>query len=185
MWRRNLAILGVLLGLMSCTLTQSDHYPEETGDAVLWEPETLRVSGYAALDVPLDESTLKQRLSAMRASKLDAFRSLAEQLYGTVIYSESLVSETHLRSDSFRTMVDTVVRGAKVVDVRELKEGGYETVVELALDAEFRRCLDRLGQIRQSGHCQSPAASGLSLAEPEPAPVTRGYHIGKDRPRGE
>jgi hypothetical protein len=44
--------------------------------------ETLVATGYAVISVQNHKNPAQQRLLAIRASKLDAYRSLTEQVYG-------------------------------------------------------------------------------------------------------
>jgi hypothetical protein len=74
---------------------------------------------------------------AMRASKLDAYRALAEHVYGIRVTGNSTVSSMMAQNDSFRVYVDSYVRGAKVVSVTPMADGNYETVLEIELDQDF------------------------------------------------
>ncbi len=79
----------------------------------------------------------QQRLMAIRASKLDAYRSLAEQLFGIRIDSNTSVSTLMARNDNFRARINAVVRGARVVSITPMADGNYETVLEVFIDQSF------------------------------------------------
>jgi hypothetical protein len=79
----------------------------------------------------------QKRLMAMRASKLDAYRSLAEQVQGVRVNGNSTVAGAMVQIDSFRVLVDAYLRGAQVVSVTPMADGNYETTVELTLDSKF------------------------------------------------
>jgi outer membrane protein FlgP len=79
----------------------------------------------------------QKRLMAMRASKLDAYRALAEQVHGVRVTGNSTVAAMVSQNDSFRVFVDAYVRGAKVASVTPMAEGNYETVLELELGGDF------------------------------------------------
>ncbi len=79
----------------------------------------------------------QRRLMAIRASKLDAYRSLAEQLYGIKIDSNTTVSALMAKSDSFRARVNAVVRGARIVSVTPMADHNYETILEVYVDKSF------------------------------------------------
>lgn len=175
--------LLMVLGLAACAHRPP---PEEAVLVPPPQPVMVRASGYAALPVALEQSTLQQRLLAMRASRLDAYRNLAEQIYGTAVFGQSRVDDLTLKGDRFRTLVDTTVRGAQVVDVRELKDGGYETVLEVALNADFQRCLSLVNQFRFDEECRLPMPMGEDFSEAAvPAVVVRPYALAADRPLGE
>ena len=135
------------------------------------------------------KSNLQERLMAMRASKLDAYRAMAEQLYGTTVYGNSRVDHLMLQSDQLRSLVDTTIRGAKVVDVKELVGGGYETVLELELSPDFGKCLSLSNQFRFDEECRMPMPSGEGLSDSVASPGSRAgaplYSIAADKPRGE
>ncbi|MDX1634212.1 MAG: LPP20 family lipoprotein [Marinobacter sp.] len=106
------------------------------------EPITVRVSGFGTYEAPAtDRLNTQKRLMARRASQLDAYRNLAERVYGTVIYGSSTVNDFVLRSDVFRAYVDSYIRGAKLVAVNEHSDGVVESVMELKLEPRFRACV--------------------------------------------
>lgn len=79
----------------------------------------------------------QRRLMAIRASKLDAYRALAEQLYGIKIDSNTSVSTLTAQNDSFRARVNAIVRGARVVSITPMADKNYETVLEVYVDKAF------------------------------------------------
>lgn len=79
----------------------------------------------------------QRRLMAIRASKLDAYRSLAEQISGIKIDSNTAVSTLTSKNDSFRARINAVVRGARVVSVTPMADNNYETVLEVYVDKGF------------------------------------------------
>lgn len=104
---------------------------------VEWETETpdqfpvLTAVGYAPIaDQPGDNQEHKD-LAAMRASKLAAYRELAEQVYGQRIAGGSSVQNWALTNDTFQASVDGVIRGAEVI--RTYTVGEYYAT-ELKLD---------------------------------------------------
>lgn len=106
------------------------------------DPVVVRVTGYGAPANNARLNTTQKQLLAMRASKLDAYRSLAERVYGIRLQGNSTVENMASRSDVFRGYVDSIIRGAKVLEVNELRGGSYETVMELVLEPATRYCLD-------------------------------------------
>ena len=81
----------------------------------------------------------QRRLMAIRASKLDAYRSLAEQIQGIKIDSNTTVSALMAKSDNFRARVNAIIRGARVVSVTPMPDHNYETVLEVYVDRDFFR----------------------------------------------
>jgi hypothetical protein len=76
----------------------------------------------------------QKRLMAMRASKLDAYRSMAEQVYGVRVTGGSTVGAMVLQNDNFRVSIDAYVRGARVTNVTQMADGNYETTIEMDFD---------------------------------------------------
>jgi len=103
------------------------------------KPELLKISGigYGAESTFAPYTPGQRRLMAIRASKLDAYRALAEQLYGIKIDSNTSVSTLTAKSDSFRARVNAVVRGARVISVTPMADHNYETVLEVYVDKRF------------------------------------------------
>lgn len=102
-------------------------------------PELLKVTGigYGAESTFAAYTSGQRRLMAIRSSKLDAYRALAEQLYGIKIDSNTSVSTLTAKNDSFRARVNAVVRGARVVSVTPMADNNYETVLEVYVDKKF------------------------------------------------
>lgn len=118
---------------------------------------TLRVSGFGTYEhVGKDRADPRKRLMARRASQLDAYRNLAERVYGTVIHGSATVSDFVLRNDDFRAYVDSYIRGAKTVGVSEHSDGVVETVVELKLEPQFRQCVTTVPDSQVSRYCSLP-----------------------------
>lgn len=119
-------------------------------------PIVVRVTGYGAFEKAEDAVSEPKRLMALRASKLDAFRTLAERVYGTTVTGQSTVKDFVLQDDGFGTVVDTVIRGARVVSVSEKKDAGFETVLELRLPGDFHDCLTKVNSFHHSRNCLRP-----------------------------
>lgn len=94
----------------------------------------------------------QKRLMAMRASKLDAYRSLAEQVYGVRVTGTSTVSAMMVQNDSFRVYIDAFVRGARVTNVIQMADGNYETTVEMDFDTSIVRDFWKHAPAHTAGH---------------------------------
>ncbi len=103
------------------------------------KPELMKISGigYGAESTFGAYTPGQRRLMAIRASKLDAYRALAEQLHGVKIDSNTSISTLTAKSDSFRARVNAVVRGARIVSVTPMADRNYETVLEVYVDKRF------------------------------------------------
>jgi len=139
--RLTLVFLLSTLGLSGCATTPCcDQQPSSSTRMPIPAPTQLvKISavGYGAVSSYEGYTQGQKRLMAMRASKLDAYRALAEHVYGIRVTGNSTVSSMMAQNDSFRIYVDSYVRGAKVVSVTPMADGNYETVLEIELDQDF------------------------------------------------
>jgi hypothetical protein len=71
---------------------------------------------------------------AIRASKLDAYRNLTEQVYGQQLDASSTVADMVVTNDTFRTKVEGVIYGARLVSITPVGEDTYETTLSLDKD---------------------------------------------------
>lgn len=107
---------------------------------VQWEqirPEqfvVLHAVGYAPIEKQLGNNREEKLLQAVRASKIDAYRELAEQLYGHQLSSSTKVRDLVAKDDRIKSRVEGIVRGAKVIKSYAL---GNNYVTELELDTEL------------------------------------------------
>ncbi|MDX9767007.1 MAG: LPP20 family lipoprotein [Ectothiorhodospiraceae bacterium] len=101
----------------------------------------IRVSGHGSVPENREYSEGQRRLLAMRASRLDAYRALTEQIYGVRVSGNSTVRDMAIHSDLFRTYLDAFVRGARVLSVTAYPDGVYETELEVTLGNEFYAAL--------------------------------------------
>lgn len=97
----------------------------------------LTATGYGASSNFDGYTAGQRRLLAMRASKVDAYRALAEQIHGVRIRGNTTVGAMVAQHDSYRAYVDAYVRGARVISVTPMAEGNYETELELELPEGF------------------------------------------------
>jgi hypothetical protein len=93
--------------------------------------ETLMATGYAVVSVQNHKLAAQQRLMAIRASKLDAYRALTEQVYGQQLDASTTVADMVVMNDTFRTRVEGVVYGAVLVSITPVGEDTYETTMSL------------------------------------------------------
>jgi hypothetical protein len=79
-----------------------------------------------------DSTTFNQRqLMAIRAAKLDALRSLAEQVREFRLQSQSNTIASSLVDDRVETNIDTKLRGIRYVKVEPIQPGIYQAVAEM------------------------------------------------------
>ena len=125
-------------------------------------PMVLRVVGYGATNESSEQSATQKRLMAIRASKLDAYRAMAERVYGTSIH------------------------GARVVSTEFMADGSVETILEMTIDQGFRNCLQTRDSQRFNVDCRVPlgarsvqhfAASQRDRVESESGSPESGFYF--------
>ena len=129
---------GLMAGLILLTGCESVHLvaSKSAEKANMLAPlvekrETLTATGYAVVTVQNHRNPAQQRLMAIRASKLDAYRALTEQVYGQQIDASSTVADMTVTSDTFRAKVEGVIYGATLVSITPVGEDTYETTLSL------------------------------------------------------
>ena len=92
---------------------------------------TIRATGYAVISTQNHKNGAQQRLMAIRASKLDAYRALTEQVYGQQLDATTTVAEMMITSDTFRTRVQGIIYGAVLESITPIGDDTYETTMSL------------------------------------------------------
>ena len=138
-------------------------------DVVPKDPIIINATGYSAPISSKSLSKAQARLMSLRGSKLDAYRNLSERVYGLKIDGTSSLSNMMMQHDELRTYVDAYLVGAKVVSQRELEDGTFETVVEMALQENFRECVSSPESIRANPTCQLRSNYNMSSSVTTPA----------------
>jgi hypothetical protein len=92
---------------------------------------TVRGTGYAVISTQNHKNAAQQRLMAIRASKLDAYRALTEQVYGQQLDATTTVAEMMVTSDTFRTRVQGIIYGAVLESITPVGDDTYETTLSL------------------------------------------------------
>ena len=119
--------------LSSCA-TNMEAYNAAVIKSVVDKKQTFMATGYAVISVQKSDNAAHQRLLSIRASKLDAYRSLMEQVYGQYLDATTTVAEMVIQSDSFRARVQGVIYGAKLVSIAPVGDDTYETTLSLSND---------------------------------------------------
>ena len=142
-----------LTGCKSISLTM----PTPSRDATSMVPpvvekrETITATGYAVVTVQNHKNPAQQRLMAIRASKLDAYRNLTEQVFGQQLDANSTVADMVVTNDTFRTKVEGVIYGARLVSITPVGEDTYETTLSLDRDVVQDLRIMYMGQVAAKG----------------------------------
>jgi|GEM_PF-908867 len=166
-----LTLLRILLSCAGLTLASCAPVLIEPRLAVV-APDPVRIEaiGYGASSSYTGYTAGQRRLLAIRAARLDAYRSLAEQIYGVRITGSTTVSAMVTQSDSFRSYVDAYLRGARTVTVTSMADGNYEVVVEINLNQDFFNHLQAGGPLTSTAPTtQRVAAQGCTAGVTGPS----------------
>ena len=144
----SIALLAASVLLSGCSLFTVDRASEKAavtsavGGERQVEPATmitpmaqqsakLVATGYAVISIQNHRNPAQQRLLAIRASKLDAYRALTEQVYGQQLDASTTVADMTVTNDTFRARVEGLVYGAVLVSIGPVGDDTYETTLSL------------------------------------------------------
>ncbi len=104
---------------------------EEILSASVEKIPTITAVGYAVVSTQPGKNVAQKRLMAIRAARMAAMRELAEQIHGLKVDSRTTVIDLVTQNDTFRTMVQGTIRGARTVRINPTGDDTYETVLEV------------------------------------------------------
>lgn len=163
-----LASLAVVLLLSACSAAK-------TPPTAYMPYKTLTATGYGTVEKSDKYSRSQIKLMAMRAAKMDAYRSLAEQLNGIQIRGQTGVENMQVTHDSYQVYLNAYLRGARVKRTSVIGSDIYagddtfETVVELDLTPRFYECMNGSSEMINQCIQQGQVAAAPSY---EPKPTT-------------
>ena len=97
----------------------------------------IKAVGYAPLTEQKANSEEERMLMAVKASKLEAYKELAEQVYGQKVDYKVTMGQALLGNEQLRASLQGVIRGARVVKTYPV---GQFYVTEMELD--FKQVYD-------------------------------------------
>ncbi len=132
-----LASLSIVasLGLAGCSSMFTKHVEWETIEPVNYP--VLTAVGYAPINAQLASDGSSKTLMAIKASKLDAYRELAEQVFGQKVDGEQELANLILTNNQLKSSVEGVIRGARVVKSYPVGEDTYATELELDMSRVY------------------------------------------------
>jgi hypothetical protein len=111
------------------------------GQGAVETPNKFLAIGYGSQNSYSQYTAGQQKLMAMRAAQVDAYRNLAEQVHGFRVWGNTAVSAFVVQNDGVRTYVDSFIRGARVINTTAIGDGNFEVTVELTLPTDFAECV--------------------------------------------
>ena len=124
-------ITMLLVMTTGCAVNMQD-YNAALVQSVLDRNNNIIATGYAVISVQKADTPAQQRILSIKASKLDAYKVLMEQVYGQYLDANTTVSEMVVQSDTFRAKVQGVIYGAKLVSITPVGDDTYETTLSLS-----------------------------------------------------
>ena len=136
------------------------------------ETERITAVGYAVIDTQKGQSHPQRRLMAIRASKLDAYRNMAEKVYGVFVESTSQSSEMAITNEDIRGRVQGLIYGSELESIEPIGRDSYQTTLSLEvavvqeLLARYRKSPPVKARTRAYGEINANAkAEGKSSPE--------------------
>ncbi len=110
-------------------------------DSLAVTDKTLVASGYSQFaDVGVLQRVNQRWLSAQQVAKLNAYRSLADQLYYESLGNNKTVGSQVVQSEVYRVYLDTYLRNAQAVDYLTVKNS-LKATLQLKLTPRFYQCM--------------------------------------------
>ena len=98
--------------------------------AMDWDGGRIRAEG-TGMAPARTVSAAQARALARRAAIADAYRQIAEQIQGVQVDASTTVENMMVTSDTVRTHVSAIVRGARIVDEKALSDSAYTVTIEV------------------------------------------------------
>lgn len=127
--------MAILSGCATCCVAPPAPAP------LVATPTKISATGYGSPATYGQYTSAQQKLMAIRAAQVDAYRNLAERVYGFRVTGGTSVSAFVTQSDKVRSHVDAFLRGAQVVNTAVIADGNVEVTVEIELTPQFFGCL--------------------------------------------
>ena len=128
------ALLSAVMMLSGCSNILDKHVEWETVQPTAFP--IVKAVGYAPISLQKGASDSQKMILAIRSSKLDAYRELAEQVYGHNISASTSVKGMIARNDNLKSKVNGLIRGAKVIKNYALGDI-YTTELELDMKVVY------------------------------------------------
>lgn len=121
----NLLLLMLFLAFTSGCVTQNFPQP------VLSKGEKIVGVGYAVINSQPGDSPEEKRLMAIKASKIEAYKSLAEQIYGQYVEARGLLSNSRVSEEQIASRVEGIIYSARLVSIKPISDNSYQTILEV------------------------------------------------------
>ncbi|KDE40476.1 MAG: LPP20 family lipoprotein [Nitrincola lacisaponensis] len=135
-----LPLLALLVIISGCTTqhhTRTDAFRDDS-DIII-----VKVTGYGAPKNTFANAA-QRRLMTMRASEIDAYRKVAEQVAGIYITGDSDLNDYMAGNDRLRTQLNTYIQGAAITHQEILDDGVAVTQMSMQVSrSQLIRMLEK------------------------------------------
>jgi hypothetical protein len=176
----SLAIAGLVISLLTTACTTTKAPPT----LAFLPHQTISAIGYGTVEKSDRFSRSQIKLMAMRASKMDAYRSLAEQLNGMQLRGQTTVEDMEVNHDSYQVYLNAYLRGARVKKTSAIGSDIYagddtfETVVELDLTPRFYECINGSSELINQCLQQNPDSPAPDVDRTPASPTVSSINPG-------
>ena len=134
--RKTRSIVLVVVGSIVLTgcATSIEDYNAAVIQGIVDQNNNILATGYAVISAQKSDIPAQQRILSIRASKLDAYRALMEQIYGQYLDANTTIGEMVMKSDTLKARVQGMVYGARLVSINPVGDDTYETTLTLNRD---------------------------------------------------
>lgn len=108
--------------------------------------DLLSAVGTASISAQRGDTLEEKQFRAMRASKLEAYKELSEQVYGVRVSGVMQLNDQALEVDRTNGSVDGIIRAAEVISSYKV---GDSYVTELQLNLRKMREMSQFGEAYQ------------------------------------
>ncbi|WP_350546690.1 LPP20 family lipoprotein [Pseudoalteromonas sp. 5-MNA-CIBAN-0065] len=126
-------VMPLLITLGCITLSGCSNMFDKHVEYKYVEPNNypvLKAVGYAPISLQSGVNKSQKQLMAIKASKLEAYRELAEQVYGQQITAGTTVAGSIAQDDFLQSKVQGIIKGAQVIKAYAVDDT-YITELEL------------------------------------------------------
>lgn len=123
----------ILLTLASLGLAGCSNVFDKHVEYTYVEPNNypiLKAVGYAPISLQQGANKSQKQLMAIKASKLEAYRELTEQVYGQKITAGTSVAGAIAQNDYMESKVQGIIKGAQIIKTYSVDDV-YVTELEL------------------------------------------------------
>lgn len=140
-YRFNAKLSSVLLLSLVCFLCSCSSAKDVSSEADSLQSTQyiFTAVGYAPIAAQKGATLDLQIINAIKVSKVEAYKELAEQIHGVLITSENTVSGSSLQNEQIESRVKGLIRGARVL--RSYHEADMY-ITELELDMKKLNLLE-------------------------------------------